>query len=177
MAYLNSDDLLLPGSLHAVAQFFESHPEVDVVYGHRVVIDRHGDETGRWVLPPHDDRFLDWLDYIPQETMFWRRRMWEKVGGIDETFRFALDWDLVLRFRAAGSKFHRLGRFLGAFRVHDASKTMTIVDTAGAAEAALLRRRCHGRDITPREVDAALRGYRRRHVFCNRMYTLGLFRY
>src|SRR5206468_1465043 len=49
MAYLNSDDLLLPGSLFAVAKYFEDHPDVDVVYGHRVVIDQHGDELGRWV--------------------------------------------------------------------------------------------------------------------------------
>ena len=44
MAYLNSDDLLLPGALHTVARYFADHPDVDVVYGHRVVIDRHGDE-------------------------------------------------------------------------------------------------------------------------------------
>jgi hypothetical protein len=77
MAYLNSDDLLLPGSLHAVAKFFEDHPEVDVVYGHRVVIDQRGDERGRWVMPPHDAESLKWADYIPQETLFWRRRAWE----------------------------------------------------------------------------------------------------
>jgi carbamoyltransferase len=177
MAYLNSDDLLLPGAMHAVAAYFTAHSDVDVVYGHRVLIDRHGDETGRWVLPPHDDAALKWLDVVPQETLFWRRRIWDKVGGIDEQFRFAMDWDLLLRFQAAGAKFHRLGRFLGAFRVHDASKTMTISDSAGATEAARLYRRTFGRDVTPQEVQRGLRRYCRRHVACNRLYTLGLFRY
>ena len=102
LAYLNSDDLLLPGSLAYVAEYFQSHPEVDVVYGHRVLIDESGREIGRWVLPPHDERAIAFADFIPQETMFWRRRAWERVGSrIDESFRFAMDWDLILRFRAA----------------------------------------------------------------------------
>ncbi len=177
MAYLNSDDLLLPGSLFAVAKFFEDHPDVDVVYGHRVVIDQRGDERGRWVIPPHDAEALRWADYVPQETLFWRRRLWDQVGGIDESFRFAMDWDLLLRFQEANAKFHRLGRFLGAFRVHSSSKTVTVVNATGQEEMGRLRRRCHGRDVTPAEIHEANRGYIWRHVLCNRMYRLGLFRY
>src|SRR5439155_11875113 len=102
LAYLNSDDLLLPGALAYVANHVVRHPEVGVVYGHRVVIDADGREVGRWVLPPQDDASLVWDDYVPQETMFWRRRAWERVGArLDETFHFALDWDLILRFRQA----------------------------------------------------------------------------
>ena len=105
MAYLNSDDLLLPGALHYVAAFFSKHPDIDVVYGHRVVIDEYDREIGRWVLPPHDNEILSWADYVPQETLFWRRRIWDAVGGsIDESFRFAVDWDLLIRFRDAGAK-------------------------------------------------------------------------
>lgn len=177
MAYLNSDDLLLPGSLHAVAKYFVDHPDVDVVYGHRVIIDEYGDELGRWVLPPHDTEALKWADYVPQETLFWRRRLWDKVGGIDESFRFAMDWDLLLRFQEAGAKFRRLPRFLGAFRVHDSSKTMTVVNSHGMEEMTKLRRRTHGRDVTPHEIQRGLRHYHGWHVFHNRMYRLGLFRY
>ena len=117
MAYLNADDLLLPGSLNFVAAYFEAHPDIDVVYGHRVLIDADGAEIGRWVLPPHEDEVLSWADFVPQETLFWRRDMGERAGGaMDESFRFALDWDLLLRFRDAGARFVRLPRFLGAFR-------------------------------------------------------------
>jgi glycosyltransferase involved in cell wall biosynthesis len=177
MAYLNSDDLLLPGSLHAVAKYFAENPDVDVVYGHRVVIDEHGDELGRWVLPQHSAEMLKWADYVPQETMFWRRRIWDKVGGIDDTFRFAMDWDLLLRFQEAGAKFKRLPRFLGAFRVHSSSKTMTVVNSHGMEEMTKLRRRTHGRDVTPHEIQQGLRSYHAWHVFYNRMYRLGVFRY
>ena len=51
MAYLNSDDVLLPRTLAAVANFFQARPDVDIVYGHRVFIDSDGLEIGRAVLP------------------------------------------------------------------------------------------------------------------------------
>ena len=93
LAWLNGDDLLLPGAIEYVAHFFEQHPEVDVVYGHRIVIDADGREVGRSILPPHDDGVLSWADFVPQEALFWRRRIWERVGArIDESFQFAMDW-------------------------------------------------------------------------------------
>ena len=103
MAYLNSDDLLLPGALHCVGRFFAEHPEVDVVYGNRIVINERDEEVGRWILPPHCAEALIWNNYLPQETMFWRRRIWDKAGGrFDESLHSALDWDLWLRFQRRG---------------------------------------------------------------------------
>jgi GT2 family glycosyltransferase len=178
MAYVNSDDLLLPGALHAVAAAFAEDPAVDIVYGHRVVIDEEDREIGRWVLPPHDDRVLGWADYIPQETLFWRRRIWEETGSaFDESFRFALDWDLLLRFQSAGARFRRLPRFLGAFRVHRRQKTSAHMDDHGLEEMDRLRRRQHGRPVTAREVHRHVRGYLARHVVLHKMYRLGLVRY
>jgi catechol 2,3-dioxygenase-like lactoylglutathione lyase family enzyme len=175
MAYLNSDDLLLPGALNYVAAYFAAHPEVDVVYGHRVVVDPDGNEVGRWVLPGHSDRMLVWADYVPQETMFWRRRIWDKVGGkIDESFRFALDWDLLLRFREAGARFVRLPRFLGAFRVHPTQKTSADLESAGNPEMARLRRRVHGRDPDLSEIGPRIRGYLFRHAWHDWLRRLGL---
>ena len=83
MAWLNADDLLLPGTLHYVASYFQRHRDVEVIYGHRVIIDEQDREIGRWVLPPHDADVLRWADYVPQETLilFWRRRLWERTGG------------------------------------------------------------------------------------------------
>jgi len=178
MGYLNSDDLLVPGALHAVAAAFGRHPEVDVVYGHRIVVDEEDREIGRWVLPAHDDAVLSWADYVPQETLFWRRRIWERVGArIDESFRFAMDWDLLLRFRDAGARFLRLPRFLGCFRVHEAQKTTAQMEGVGLAEMARLRERCHGRPVTEAEVRRHLRPYLKRHVVLHKCYRLGLARY
>ena len=172
MAWLNSDDVLLPGSLAYVAGYFAAHAEVDVVYGDRIMIDEHDREIGAWVLPPHDDDALTVADYVPQETLFWRRPIWEAVGGaLDPAFGYALDWDLLLRFRAEGAKMVHLPRFLGGFRIHDAQKT-TSAHLFGRVEMARLRQREHGRPVPIVEVTERLRPYLRRHIVAHTRYRL-----
>jgi glycosyltransferase involved in cell wall biosynthesis len=167
MAWLNSDDLVLPGSLATVGRFFAAHPEVDVVYGNRIMIDDADRQIGAWILPAHDDVMLTLADYIPQETLFWRRRIWDAAGGfVEPTFGYALDWELLLRFREAGAKIVRVSRFLGAFRVHEEQKT-TAQERLGAAESARLRRRVHGRDVPIEEVLERLRPYFVRHIIAH----------
>src|SRR5262249_57016793 len=136
------------------ACFVAAAPAIDVVYSHRVLIDEQNGEIGRWVLPPHDDPILRWADYVPQETLFWRRRLWEKAGSyIDESYQFALDWELLLRFQQAGAKFKRLPPFLGAFRVHSTQKTSNQLGTVGQQEMARLRERCHGRPVSHVDIE------------------------
>ena len=167
MAWLNSDDLLLPGTLAYVAHYFADHPKVDVVYGHRLLIDENDGQVGAWVMPRHDDLTLTFADYIPQETLFWRRRIWDAAGGhADPSFRYALDWDLLLRFREVGATMVRLPRFLGAFRIHDEQKT-TASDAIGAAECELLRQRVHGRPVPRAEVLERLRPFFVRHILAH----------
>jgi glycosyltransferase involved in cell wall biosynthesis len=178
MAWLNSDDLLLPGALHYVAGFFAAHPEVDAVYGHRILIDEADQEIGRWVLPPHDPAVLLWADYVPQETLFWRRVIWEKAGGyVDESFKFAIDWELLLRLQDAGAKIVRLPRFLGAFRVHDRQKTSAQLAGIGQEEMSRLRRRCHGRAVSHLEIGQHIGPYLAKSVVYDRLYQVGLLRY
>lgn len=168
MAYLNSDDLMLPGALDCVADYFVAHPEVDVVYGNRLLIDENGDEIGRWVLPGHDDEAMRWADYIPQETLFWRRSIWERAGGrIDESFRFAMDWDLLMRFREAGARFAHIPRFLGAFRIHLDQKTSAEIQGVGLDEMNRIRKRALGRVPTRYEIRKAVTPFMIRHIMAD----------
>jgi carbamoyltransferase len=165
MAWLNSDDILLPGALAYVADFFTRHPEIDVVYGHRVLIDENDRQIGRWMMPTHNDQVLSWADYIPQETLFWRRRIWDKAGAkVDESFRFAMDWDLLVRFRAAGARFARLPRFLGGFRIHERQKTSAAISDTGSQEMDRIRQRLHGRVPSAIEVRKAVAPYLLKHI-------------
>jgi glycosyltransferase involved in cell wall biosynthesis len=135
MAYLNSDDMLAPGTLSFVARYFEEHPEVDVVYSHRCTVDEHNNVLWYWILPEHNNWYMMRWDLIPQETCFWRRRLYEKCGNVDPTFRFAVDYDLFVRFmQAAPGRIRRLDRFLGIFRQHDEAKTSRLMETTGAEE-------------------------------------------
>ncbi len=144
MGWLNSDDLLAPGSLRFAAEYFNRHPDVDVVYGHRIIIDNQDRDVGRWIMPRHNPATLEWIDYVPQETLFWRKRAWDLVGGIDPSFQFALDWDLLARFQQAGCRMVRLPYFLGAFRVHPEQKTSQAIHTTGADEMRRIRTRFNG---------------------------------
>ena len=176
MGYLNADDLLAPGALAYVARAFSANPHVDVVYGHRIVIDENGREIGRWVLPPHDSAAIRWADYIPQETMFWRRRVWDAIGPFDEKLQFALDWDFILKAERAGFRFKRLPRFLGCFRVHSQQKT-TSLGEIGESECRALRKLHLGRDPSQGEIDKAIRPFVKRHVLYHRLYKFPLVRY
>lgn len=155
MAYLNSDDVLLPGTLAVVADFFSKRPDVDIVYGHRIFIDSDGAEIGRAVLPAHSEKTLLYAGYIPQETMFWRRRVWNKIGPMDPRLQYALDWEFMLRAQAAGFKFERIRRFLACFRVHDRQKTTAIYDV-GRKEMGELRRKYLGYVPSQAEIARAI---------------------
>lgn len=126
MAYLNSDDMLAPGSLSFVENFFHEHPRVDALYSHRVFVNEANLVDSYWILPPHSNWLMKRWDYIPQETCFWRRRIYEQTGGIDPRLQFALDYDLFARFMEQG-RMVRVNRFLGAFRRHANSKTFGLI--------------------------------------------------
>ena len=173
MGWLNSDDLLLPYALHRVAEYFNNHPDVDVVYGNRLLIDDTSKEIGRWIMPGHDSRVLSWVDYIPQETLFWRRRIWEKVGGrLDESFHFAMDWDLLIRFKNAGAKFGHIPQFIGAFRVHKLQKTSSRINQEGASEMGRIRERELGWQPDSKKIHRATALFLLRHIFVDLVYRI-----
>jgi hypothetical protein len=176
MAYLNSDDMLLPGTLAYVVNYFMEHPDVDIVYGHRVFVDREGLEVGRAVLPRHDGKALQYADYIPQETLFWRKRVWDRIGPIDESFHYAMDWDFILRAQAAEFKFVRLPRFLACFRIHDAQKTAATY-SVGVREMGILRRRVLGFDPTQLQIRRAIAPYLAQQLAYHYGYKWGLLQY
>jgi len=173
MAWLNSDDLLLPGALAIVADYFYQHPEIDLVYGNRLLIDEKDMEIGRWILPGHDSDVLSWVDYIPQETMFWRRSLWNKVGGkIDESFKFAMDWDLLLRFREADANVAHIPRFLGAFRIHEQQKTSAVINEIGHHEMNRIRERCLGKVPTRKEIRNKVIPFMFKHIVVDIIYQI-----
>lgn len=133
MAYLNSDDVLLPGALNFVVAYFRDNPKVDFIYGHRCIVNELNVVIGHWILPVHSNFMMRRWDLIPQESCFWRRKLFEEKGSVDPSFRFAMDYDLFVRFMSGG-KIVRVNRFLAAFRVHQHAKTSTQMTTIGHQE-------------------------------------------
>jgi len=171
MGWLNSDDVLLPGALAAVARHFAKHPETDLVYGHRAVIDEDDRQVGVWIVPPHEDWPLELADYVPQETMFWRRSLWEAAGGrLDPGYQYAVDWELLLRFKDAGARMVRLPYVMGAFRLHADQKTSTHLHVAATDTDRLLAGR--GAPSAYEDRLELLRPYLRRHVSSHTVHRL-----
>ena len=173
MAWINSDDIILPGTLFYVAEYFNHHPEIDVVYGNRLQIDINDKQIGRWVLPEHDDEILSWTDIIPQETLYWRRSIWERVGGkLDEAFSFAMDWDFLARLRDAGARFARLPRFMGGFRIHPKQKTSSEIGGIGIKEMNDIRLRLLGRIPSEKEIFKAIKPYLIKQYFTDCIWKI-----
>ena len=101
MAWLNSDDMLQPGSLFVIAEIFNSFSQIQWIQG----IPSFYDETGRTVAvgPARQWCKADFhtLNYkwIQQESVFWRRDLWLEAGSkLDTNYKLAGDFDLWLRF-------------------------------------------------------------------------------
>lgn len=100
VAWLNSDDILLPGAItRAVHAFADSPPSIGGVYGEGYLMDREGRVTGRF---PATEPFNLWkltymIDYILQQSTFFRRAAVADAGWLDESLHYTMDWDLLIR--------------------------------------------------------------------------------
>ena len=98
LGWLNSDDTLLPGALLTVAEVFRREPDVDLVYGDFVYTDVDGRPMRRrHVFKTMSYESLLYHDYLGQPAVFFRRRLWDAVGPLDESLHYCMDWDLFLR--------------------------------------------------------------------------------
>ena len=81
----DSDDTYARGGIAAAAEFFTSNPDVGVVYGDADFIDDAGNAIGpcRHVESFDRDRLLHYSDFIVQPAAFFRRSVFEQVGGPD----------------------------------------------------------------------------------------------
>jgi len=121
MAWVNSDDSYAPKTLDRIGRFFAGFPTAHIVSGFRRNISATA-HRGLRVYPVPDAYSLSRCCYIAQEATFWTRTLWNTVGGLDETYRFALDYDFWQRILGAGFHFDLLPMYAGRFRVHPASK-------------------------------------------------------
>lgn len=122
--WLNADDVLLPGALKKVAAMIEKQPEANWIAGNQVLID----DGGRVIKCSVGNGWHDWLyrnavPHVYGPSSFFRRELFERVGGVDGNLQYCMDWDLWIRFMQAGARFARVGDYLWAQRQWAGSKT------------------------------------------------------
>ncbi len=128
LAWLNSDDLLLPGAVNAAARALQAHPEAAMVYGDALLINAEGKTIGKFPAAQTDYRKLRrGYVHIPQQASFFRADLWRQVAPLDVSFYFAMDYDLWVRLAALAPLVY-VPEFWAAFRLHGAGKSIAADD-------------------------------------------------
>jgi glycosyltransferase involved in cell wall biosynthesis len=128
LAWLNSDDLYQPGAVAEAVAYLAEHPEVGMVYGDANYIDETGKVIGRFPAAQTDyKRLRRGYVHIPQQSVFFRARLWRMLGPLDPTFYFAMDYDLWVRIaELTPIRYHP--RTWAAFRLHGDAKSLAAAE-------------------------------------------------
>jgi glycosyltransferase involved in cell wall biosynthesis len=137
LAYLNSDDLYLPGAIADSVDLLQRHPETDLVYGSMQTIDEHGALLNRIRPGPFSLDRLARSCFIPQPTVFFRRSLLSQIGLLNESRRFCMDYECWLRAAKVTTP-QWLDRFTASFRYHPASKSSSTLGGFLAEEVKML---------------------------------------
>jgi glycosyltransferase involved in cell wall biosynthesis len=131
LAYLNSDDMYCPWAFEIVGRSFSDIPEMQWLT--TLFPMGHAPEVGFVNLVPaqpfnrelyyanfYNGRRLQW---VQQESTFWRRELWKKAGGyLDEGLKLAIDSELWARFFELAD-LYAITTPLGGFRGRPDSKS------------------------------------------------------
>jgi len=124
LAWLNSDDVYLPGSIGTAVRAFQANPRAGAVYGEGYLIDAAGNTTSRFpCTEPFDLWKLTHLsDYILQQTVYFRRDVLNEVGPLDEDLHYTMDWDILIRI---GMKYDLayIPEYMGSLREYPEAKS------------------------------------------------------
>jgi glycosyltransferase involved in cell wall biosynthesis len=126
VAWLNSDDTLLPGAVRTAIGYLNDHPQTGIVFGDALYTDASGKALwhSRGIEAFDYERFVvECENPIPQPSAFVRRDVIRDVGLLDPHYHYFMDWDFWLR---AGLR-HRIDHIpalLSTYRLHAESKTM-----------------------------------------------------
>ena len=124
VAWLNSDDTILPGAVSHAVGAFERNPDLGAVYGEGYRMDIDGNIQGRF---PATEPFNLWklvylYDYILQQTTYFRRSVFDEIGFLDEGLHWGMDWDILIRI---GKRYmlEYVPEYMGCLREYGGAKT------------------------------------------------------
>lgn len=123
IGWLNADDLYLPGAVQAAVSYLAEHPDIDLVYGDADHIDEGGGVIEPYPTEPFDLGRLREACFICQPAAFFRRRLLDRVGPLDESLYCGMDYEFWIRAGRQG----RVGYLpvrLAQSRLHAGAKTV-----------------------------------------------------
>ncbi|HYV40028.1 MAG TPA: glycosyltransferase family 2 protein [Gemmataceae bacterium] len=124
IGWLNSDDIYYPGAVRAVLEHFEADPECDLVFGDANHIDENDEILEPYPTQPWSSDRLKEVCGLCQPGVFFRRRLVQQHGDLDESLQYCMDYEYWLRLADKGVRVHHLRRVLAGSRLHAATKTL-----------------------------------------------------
>jgi glycosyltransferase involved in cell wall biosynthesis len=126
LAHLNCDEQYLPGTLEAVADYFEGHPRTDIVFADAIVVDHRGEYIcHRKVISP--SKYHTWLCHLGTLTCgtFFRRKLIdEQKLFFDTRWRVIGDAYWILQILERRVPMGVLRRFASSFTDHDTNLSL-----------------------------------------------------
>ncbi|MGD2026720.1 MAG: glycosyltransferase family 2 protein [Anaerolineales bacterium] len=130
VAWLNSDDLYLPGTIHKAVAELEKDPKLGMVYGDLHSINALGERVNTINYAPYTLEDLLAFFIIGQPTVFMRRSLLEEVGYLSEAYNYLLDHHLWLRI-ASVAEMKYIPEPQAAARYHPGAKNMAAAQRFG----------------------------------------------
>lgn len=147
-AFINSDDVFLPGAFNAIVNYFQKHPDCVWLCGDTIMFgDGFPTEVIRARVPRSAAQALSWDYKAPQPGMFWKRQLIK--DGFDEQWPYDFDHDMYVRLLLGGHRCEYIPVSLAAYRLHAVSKTVAEGDRQTAEferSAEVYENRLHGAD-------------------------------
>jgi glycosyltransferase involved in cell wall biosynthesis len=144
VAWLNSDDLYLPGGLSAMLESLQNSADWPAIYGKAWNVDAQLRRISRVRVQAFSRSRLARRCVISQPATLIRRSAWEAVGGLDESLHMALDYDLWWRLFNQFGVLGYVGQDIALNRDHAQTKTRT-QRKQHYREAVTVVRKHHGR--------------------------------
>jgi Glycosyltransferases involved in cell wall biogenesis len=123
IGWLNSDDIYYPGAIRKVLDVFHNHPEINVVYGNANHIREDDSFIEEYYTEDFDYERLKDVCFICQPSLFFRKKLVDIYGYLDDKLQYCMDYDYWLRL-GKGEIFYRLNELIAGSRLYDDNKTL-----------------------------------------------------
>jgi len=127
LAWINSDDIYFPNALATIDQILTENSDIDWLIGQTACINgagaviytekRHRAIARKFVKKGYYRADIPFFNWLPQDSVFWRRSLWEKAGPLKITNRLVSDFKLWQSF-AQFAEPVKVGSLIGAYRHH-----------------------------------------------------------
>ncbi len=126
VTWLNSDDQLMPDTLFKIAAYFEQNPDIAFVHGKTMLIKETSDKEGIIKGAERNDlnyRLLAGLPF-PQPSSFFRKKMLDQFGFLNENYHYGMDYDFFLQI-SLNYEGLRVNEVFSTYLLHENSKTVS----------------------------------------------------